>query len=99
MLGWWSDKQAQRIALRAKKRSGAMWSWFARAMKEAMVSREVVQFLRGESQGDLPKVGDVVDLFEKAYEYAGLRPNKKVKKGEEELELVHSESRTFRPGE
>jgi hypothetical protein len=97
MLGWWSDKQAQVVAVNAKSRSGSMWSWFGRSMKEALVAREMIQFLRCENQGDVPKVGDVVDFYERVCDYAGLRPNKNVKKGSP-YTYAH-ESRTFRTGE
>ena len=94
MRGWWSDTQARCIAVGAKRHAGAMWSWFGRAGKEALAARETVQFLRTQCQGDLPSVGDVVDLFEAVYTAAGLRPNKVTKEREAELVGV---PRTFRP--
>lgn len=81
-MAWYAEEQeqAQRIAVEAKRRVGPAWSWMGRALREAVVAREVAQFLREQPPEELVQTGDTVAVFEAAYKAAGLRVWAKKKK-------------------
>lgn len=76
-MAWFAKEQAQLIVDRAHERVGKAWSWMAKAMREAVIAREVSMFLAEQPvQDGLVKVFEINDLFEAAFELAGLRQSK-----------------------
>jgi hypothetical protein len=81
-MAWFAKEQAQLIVERAHERVGKAWSWMAKAMREAVIAREVSMFLAEQPVTDwLIKINEINDLFEASYELAGLRQSKSHKRG------------------
>lgn len=76
-MAWFAKEQAQAIVSSAHDRVGKAWSWMGKALKEAVIAREVAMFLADQPTTDgLVKVHEINDLFEASYEFAGLRQHK-----------------------
>jgi len=81
-MAWFTKLQAEGVVQSAHERVGKAWSWMGKAMKEAIIAREVAMLLADQQTTDgLLTVGDINDLFEASYELAGLRQNKAKKRG------------------
>lgn len=77
-MAWFAKGQAAEIVSRAHHRMGAGWSFLAKAMKEAIVAREVALFLAEQPSTDgFLRLQEISDLFEASYELAGLRKAKR----------------------
>jgi len=95
-MAWFAKTQAKGIVQSAHDRVGKAWSWMGKAMKEAIIAREVAMFLADQPVTDgLVKVYEINDLFEASFELAGLRKSKTKKHGvraQDRLLSVRSQS-------
>lgn len=63
-MAWFTKLQAEGVVQSAHERVGKAWSWMGKAMKEAIIAREVAMLLADQQTTDgLLTVGDINDLF------------------------------------
>lgn len=94
-MAWFAKKQVEIVVDRAHERVGSGWSWMAKAMKEAVIAREVCMYLAEQPVTDgLVRMYEVNDLFEACFEHAGLRRHKVNKTGRSAMSRLLSARRS-----